>query len=195
MKQNSSLFLNSIVVYLRCTDRAAQFLTSPRAQMSIRLPPSASTKAKSQAVKASANSEGWIDTKSKKPAAKRKATAAANSTSRKKGKKGIKSQKMASTRKTGAGAVAKKTSSRGKVAAISISAVTPRATSTEPPQGAEIIDIDDDDDDRSDFNMGDPITTRRAGIEPLARLQFEKARKVALDPLMVDTDEEYEFEG
>jgi hypothetical protein len=59
----------SSVVYLRCTAKAQSFLTSEKAQMKIRLPKRAISKAKTQtaARKSISSTDGWIGTKASKP--------------------------------------------------------------------------------------------------------------------------------
>ena len=200
----------SVVVYLRCAERAEQFLSSPRAQMTIRLPPSEkkskSPKGSGTATarrKAATDSDGWIETQKTGSTVKRRRSSSASTRSSKgKRKKSTaaktKPKKSAGKTRSNKGTKTKKSSTAKGAQQPNIIQLAGRGkmqNRADPPREAEIIDIDTDDDSTS----FDETTSQRQ--QDLQRPQRKEPRNVqqqplVIDDLMVDTDqdEEYEFE-
>jgi ATP-dependent DNA helicase Q1 len=159
-----------LVVYLRCTPRAEQFLTSPKASFTIRLPPAEKKPAKSSSSPTESNE--WISTK-KTPAKRKRSTSTTTTKSTKKKKRSPTSAAAATTAKKKKAPKAKKTSQ----AKIRSSIVT------KTPKEPEVIDIEDDDSTLVDASKARRSVARRVPV------------LVNSDDLMDDTDEEYEFDG
>jgi len=166
-----------LVVYLRCTQKAEQFLTSPNASFTIRLPP---PETDTVSPRQEANGGEWLS--ARKPAVKRK-----RSTTTTKSKPATKKQKIDAT-STKAKTAVKKTktpastrkSTTGKTSESKQSAVaTAKKNIKEPP---EVIDIDS----VVDLTAPDLSRTRRISRG------YQQSEE---DDLMDDTDEEYEFDG
>lgn len=165
------------VVYLRCTERAEQFLTSPRAQMTIRLPPNPVKSPAAGRKSTTPNLEGWIESKTKK---RRQSSASAASTNTKKRQKPSKKAAPKSTKV--------KSTSNKKSATMSKSKVPPKDPHSTVVT-TEIIHIDDD-----STSDEEPIIPRRPRRKAASKINPEVPVD---DDLMIDSDpdEEYEFEG
>lgn len=209
----------STVVYLRCTSRAEQFLTSPRAQMTIRLPPS-EKKSKSPPPgvgtcsqrKASAESDGWIENRRVTATAKRKRPSSGSTSNTGKRKKsapnGSKGTAGGGTRRASKGSRTKKSSSdSGTKTQITLNQFRSGANLQKPidqPQETEVIDIDDDSssygDDSKAARTIAPLNLRHGQeVKQRPRRSSTNGLQQALvADLMEDTDqedEEYEFQG
>ena len=154
-------------------------MTSPRAQMTIRLPP---TNVKSPAAgrkSTTSNLEGWIEPKKSK---RRQSTASAESSANKRHKA---SKKVATK-----GTKAKSTPCRKQKSTTKSKAKKVPPTDLQSDVCApEIIDIDDE--STSDEEPIIPLRPRRKAASRISR------EVIVEDTVMIDSDpdEEYEFEG
>ena len=168
-----------LVVYLRCTPRAEQFLTSPKASFTIRLPPAEQKQSSGGKITHPiAETNQWIATK-KAPATKRKRSSSTTKSkiAKKKAKTQIVAKKVKKTstskKKTSTVATKKSTSKKTKIGIVA-------STTTEQ----EVIDIQDD------SSSAEVMTSHHAEARRPTRAFYTSD-----DDLMNDTDEEYEFEG
>lgn len=203
--------IDSVVVYLRCTDRAEQFLTSPRAQMTIRLPSSASKRSRTPTIspasrrKAATDGDGWIATRKTSSSTKRRRSSTTSVGSRKRtatSKKKAKTDKSQSTKK-GTKPKKKDSNKPSKQSKISQFAAD-NGTQSSRAKPAEVIDIDDD--SSLDEPLVGGLSAGRA-VENHGQQSAQRPRRAASmknnqqhivgDDLASDCgeDEEYEFEA
>ena len=170
-----------LVVYLRCTSRAEQFLTSPKASFTIRLPPAVQKQSIGNEIThaTTTDTNEWIATK-KAPAVKRKpSTSTTKSKTAKKTAKtptvAKKVKKLANSKKKKSTVATKKSPSKRTMTGV-IARIA-----KEP----EVIDVEDD-------SSSAEVTTSHHTVVRRPTPLFEDN---AEDDLMKDTDEEYEFDG
>lgn len=177
-----SYFYLSAVVYLRCTDKAEHFLTSPKAKMTIKLPAKdllskKSSKVARKSTSGSADSDGWIQTK-KTTSGKRKLSSSTKA-AKQKSSKGVRKKSMNKTGKKVKVSPTEKEKSVEHPRRLSSLKKLSQATIVAP----EVISIDDD---SCISEENEALVDSGKSLE---------GKDTSVDDLMVDSDSEYEFEG